>query len=84
MHSPARPIQRKVHRGHAAFVAHQFRHCKRGNQSGSGTADGDFVGDDEMLEVDKGRGDEERDENPIGDCERPRKSIPDDKEEESS
>jgi hypothetical protein len=45
-------------------------------------ADGDFVRDDEMLEVDEGARDNKCDENPVSDRDLPWKKFPNDEEEE--
>ena len=49
---------------------------------GDRSADGDFVGNDEMLEVDEGRDDQERHENPVGDRHLPREKFPDAEKEQ--
>ena len=44
-------------RGQAVISAHQLWDCARGNQTGNGSPNGDFIGNNKMLEVDKGGGD---------------------------
>ncbi len=66
----------------AAGGVHQFRHDEAGDHARHRSANGYFVGDNEVLEVDEGRGDKERDENPVSDRHRPRERFPDAKEKE--
>ena len=61
---------------------HQLRDDSTGHDAGDGAADRDLVGNNKMLEVDEGGGDKERDKNPIGDRHFPRKTFPDEEEEE--
>jgi hypothetical protein len=60
-----------------------LRHCNRPDQPRNCSADGDFVRDDEMLEVDEGGRDNERDENPVSDRDLPWETFPNDEEEKS-
>ena len=57
---------------------------KARDQPGSDTAQRDFIGNDEMLEIDKRRDDQQRDENPIGDRDLPRKRVPNGEKEQRS
>ena len=56
----------------------------RGDQAGNSPANGKFIGNDEMLEVDKGGSDDECNKNPIGDRDLPRKRFPHAKKEKGS
>src|SRR5207248_7246503 len=67
-----------------AIGVHQWRNRGRGDQAGNSSANGKFIGNDEMLEVDKGGGDDECNKNPISDRDLPRKRFPYDKKEKGS
>src|SRR5438067_5926717 len=66
----------------AAGGVHQLRDNETGDDAGDRPADRDFIRDNEMLEVDEGGGDEERDEDPVRDRHFPRESFPDAKKKE--
>src|SRR2546423_4167237 len=57
--------------------AHQLRNDEAGDQSGDGAANRDLVGNNEMLEIDKGRDEQNGNEDPIGNGDLPGKKLPD-------
>jgi hypothetical protein len=61
--------------------AHQRRNRKARNDSGNRAANRHLIGNDEVFKVDKGGDDKNRNENPVGDCNLPRKSSPNCEEE---
>jgi hypothetical protein len=60
---------------------HQLRHSEARQDPNDCSADRDFVGNNEMLEVDEGGRDEERNKKPVSDRDVPRKNFPDPEKE---
>ena len=57
--------------------AHQLGNNKTRDNSRDRSANGDLVGNNKMFEIDEGGDEQDRNENPVGDRDFPRKNLPD-------
>ena len=70
------PENRETQSPSARGGLHQFGNCHAEQNPEHRTAEGDFIGDDEMLEINEGRGNQQGSERKIGRADRKTKTQP--------